>query len=123
MSDWTVTKTRVFGGRWEGAVTGPVHGTPDLDVTLRDQHIDGVTVVPTGEPGSFALTIPVPVEAIGDGIHVILITDKADAETLAHFSVLTGDALSGSLQAEVELLRDELDMLKRAFRRHCAAQD
>ena len=32
---------------------------------------------------------------------------------------IAGEAVSDDLRAEVELLRAELDMLKRAFRRHC----
>ena len=38
---------------------------------------------------------------------------------LGHFSIIAGEALGEDLHAEVELLRAELDMLKRAFRRHC----
>jgi hypothetical protein len=38
---------------------------------------------------------------------------------LASFAFLAGDALSEDIRAEMDLLRDELDMLKRAFRRHC----
>jgi outer membrane protein assembly factor BamA len=33
--------------------------------------------------------------------------------------LIAGEALGDDIRVEVELLRDELDMLKRAFRRHC----
>ena len=33
--------------------------------------------------------------------------------------MITGEPLGDDIRAEVELLRAELDMLKRAFRRHC----
>ena len=38
---------------------------------------------------------------------------------LGDFTLMAGDAVADDLRAEVELLRAELDMLKRAFRRHC----
>ncbi|MFZ5749697.1 MAG: hypothetical protein ACOY5U_01375 [Pseudomonadota bacterium] len=40
--------------------------------------------------------------------------------TLASFVVIGGAPVEADLRAEVELLRAELDLLKRAFRRHCA---
>ena len=38
---------------------------------------------------------------------------------IGHVSLLAGEALGDDIRAEVALLRAELDMLKRAFRRHC----
>ena len=38
---------------------------------------------------------------------------------LDSFALMSGDALSYDIRAEMTLLREELDMLKRAFRRHC----
>ena len=44
----------------------------------------------------------------------------ADANVkLGDFTLIAGEPLADDLRAEVELLRAELDMLKRAFRRHC----
>jgi hypothetical protein len=52
-------------------------------------------------------------------VQTFLITDTATDETLNSFSLLSGDALAGDSRAEITLLREELDMLKGAFRRHC----
>jgi hypothetical protein len=38
---------------------------------------------------------------------------------LGSFSIVAGDALAEDIRAELSLLRAELDMLKKAFRRHC----
>ena len=38
---------------------------------------------------------------------------------LASFTVVMGQPLDEDIRAEMALLRAELDMLKRAFRRHC----
>ena len=40
-------------------------------------------------------------------------------DRIGDFALMSGDALSYDIRAEVTLLREELDMLKRAFRRHC----
>lgn len=116
MSDWTVTKTRFAGGVWEGVVTGD--GTrPEIEVVLGQDPLADVTLDAVDE--GHLLRVPVPVETIGDGVVVFVIRDKAEGETLAHFAVLAGEVLGDSLEAEVALLRAELDLLKRAFRRHC----
>ena len=48
-----------------------------------------------------------------------VIERAANGETLGHVTLIAGDPLAEDLLAEVDLLRAELDMLKRAFRRHC----
>lgn len=42
-----------------------------------------------------------------------------DGTQLGHFTLITGVALGDDIRVEMELLRAELDMLKRAIRRHC----
>lgn len=114
-----LTKTRIRAGIWEGVLTG-APDSPALEVTLQDQHLSGVTVTPVPErSGEFAVRVPVPAEALNEGVQTFLIRDKAAGETLAHFTIITGVAMEDDLRAEIDLLRAELDMLKRAFRRHC----
>jgi hypothetical protein len=71
------------------------------------------------KPGNWRVSVPIAAGSIADGIQVYLIADAASGEKLAAFSIAAGDVLQDDLRAEVELLRAELDMLKRAFRRHC----
>jgi hypothetical protein len=59
------------------------------------------------------------VDLIGDGAQTFLIFDKDTGETLDSFTIIAGDAVSDDIRAEVALLRAELDLVKRAFRRHC----
>ena len=65
------------------------------------------------------MRIAVPAEVMNEGVQSFLICDKGTGETLAHFTIITGVAMEDDMRAEVDLLRAELDMLKRAFRRHC----
>ena len=108
----TLTKTRIREGIWQGLLSGPAEG---LEVTLLGEVIAGVTVTPC--PGGHEVRVPIPASALNDGVQTFLI--RQGAETLAHFTIITGVAMEDDLRAEIDLLRAELDMLKRAFRRHC----
>ena len=112
-----LTQTRIRGGVWEGVLTGAVE-PPSLEVVLLEAVLPGLAV--TALPGgNWAVRIAIPAEVLSEGVQTFLIRDKASGQTLAHFTVITGVAMEDDMRAEVDLLRAELDMLKRAFRRHC----
>jgi hypothetical protein len=114
-----LVQTRIRAGVWEGVLTG-AGDAPALDVSLLGHPVAGVTVQPLPDrPGAHAVRVPIPVEALNEGVQTFLITEMASGEKLAHFTVVTGVAMEDDLRAEIDLLRAELDMLKRAFRRHC----
>ena len=121
MSAFSLTKTRFREGLWEGLLTtiDKEAAHPEIAVTLRDLPVRGVTMSETKEPGRWVLQVPVPVEAVGDGVQTFLISDANANEVLDSFTLIAGEALGDDIRAEVDLLRAELDMLKRAFRRHC----
>ncbi|QFS84440.1 hypothetical protein [Roseivivax sp. THAF197b] len=121
MSGYTLTKTRFKEGVWEGLITAVASDapTPEVAVSLDGKAVGAVRVSALGAAGQWLLEIPVPVEAIGDGVQTILVTDANADVTLGAFTMIAGDALAEDIRAEIELLRAELDMLKRAFRRHC----
>ena len=115
----TLTKTRIRAGVWEGVMSGPSE-QPVLEVLLLGAPVAGVIVTAIPErQGEWAVRVPVPVEALSEGVQTFVIRDVATEEKLAHFTIITGVAMEEDLRAEVDLLRAELDMLKRAFRRHC----
>ncbi len=119
MAAMTLTKTRIRAGVWEG-VLGGATAQPALEVTLLERPLPGVSLQPVPDrPGHWLVKVPIPAEALNDGVQTFLIRDKVANETLAHFTVVTGVALEDDIRAEIDLLRAELDMLKRAFRRHC----
>lgn len=117
MADIKLTKTNLRAGTWEGVLTGQ-EARPHLEAVLNDTALGTVEVEPR-EAGGWAVRVPVPPGLLSDGFHTVLIVDATNRSQLAAFSVMAGDALDSDLRAEVELLRAELDMLKRAFRRHC----
>jgi hypothetical protein len=120
MNQRILTKTRIRAGVWEGVLASGGLEPPAREVFLLEAPLPGVTVtaMPEGK-GEWAVRVPIPAEVLNEGVQTFLIRDKADGETLAHFTIVTGVAMEDDIRAEIDLLRAELDMLKRAFRRHC----
>jgi hypothetical protein len=121
MSDLTLTKIRMRNGIWEARISTPNDSEtqPDIRVTYLDAPVGSVDLSEGDEAGLWNLTVPVPSQAVADGVHSFLIVDGSDDTKLGDFTLIAGEELADDLRAEVELLRAELDMLKRAFRRHC----
>lgn len=113
-----LTKTRLAEGVWEGILTRREGaGDPKLTVRHMDRTVAGLEVVPDDAKGHWRVRLPIPREAIADGMQTLVISDGDTV--LADITLIAGEALADDIRAEVELLRAELDMLKRAFRRHC----
>ncbi len=121
MTDFRLTKTRLFEGVWEGFLTSSSMDNlqPKLEVTHLNEPVLGLTLTEDTENGHWVVRVPVPVSVLADGVQTFLIRDQHSGEVLESFSILAGEALGDDIRAEVTLLREELDMLKRAFRRHC----
>lgn len=119
MTDFTLTKTRIRAGVWEGVILGATEA-PVLEVLHLEKPVAGVSVTAVpARPGEWLVQVPIPAELLSEGVQTFLIRNAATRDKLQHFTVITGVAMEDDLRAEVDLLRSELDMLKRAFRRHC----
>jgi hypothetical protein len=122
MTDLTLTKTRFRAGVWEGVLTSAEMrpNAPELSVTHLDQPVGEVSLrADTDHPGTWFLRIELPASLLADGMQTVLIYETDSDERLGTVTVLAGEALDDDIRAEMDLLRAELDMLKRAFRRHC----
>lgn len=120
MTELKVTHTRLFEGVWEGVLTGaPEDAPPDIEVTHRQAPLPGVEVIARERDEGWLLRVPVPPETLSDGVQTYLIRAATTGRDLASFAILAGDVLGDDIRAEVALLRDELELLKRAFRQHC----
>jgi hypothetical protein len=117
MSTLTLTATKMRRGVWEGVITQTGKGVPQIAVTHLDTPVPDFDLVESGD--TWVLRVPVPAEAIADGVQTFLINDLSDGTRLGYFTLIAGEALGDDMRVEMELLRAELDMLKRAFRRHC----
>lgn len=113
----SVTRTRFAGGLWEGEVHGTGERRPPVEVVYADRAVPDVSLS-ADEGGRWRLRFPVPADAVGEGVHTLLIRSTETGETLDSLTLLAGDPMDGDLRGEVALLRAELELLKRAFRRH-----
>lgn len=119
MPDIRLTKTRIRAGVWEGVLSG-MADQPALDVQHLEKPVPGLVVTAIADrPGEWAVQVPIPSDLLTEGVQTFLIRNAATGDTLAHFTIITGVAMEDDMRAEMDLLRAELDMLKRAFRRHC----
>lgn len=122
MSEITVTATRMKEGVWEALLRREREedhaDLPSVEVTLDNAAVPDVQVIPDQE-GGYVLRVPIPREAICDGVQTFLVHEAGSGEKLGAFTLIAGEAVEDDIRAEIELLRAELDMLKRAFRRHC----
>lgn len=121
MTAYSLSKSRFFEGVWEGVIAGSSDDAPkpSVDVRVHDTAIPGVEILPLPDPGSWLLKVPVPANMIADGVHTFVISEDRMGTALGNFSIIAGDAAGEDIRAELSLLRAELDMLKRSFRRHC----
>ncbi|WP_237072655.1 hypothetical protein [Pseudaestuariivita rosea] len=103
-------------GIWEGILKTASDHAPQIKVLFLDDEVEGVDVDKHND--GWRIRIPIPRQAITDGIQTILIKDDITDQLLNSISLVSGDPLADDLRAEVSLLRAELDLLKRSFRKY-----
>lgn len=113
MTQTTLTPVRFENGIWEGALTSVT--APRVEVLYQGQSLSDIDVAPDGDVWS--LRISVPNTALSEGVHSFVVLDIPTGEKLGSFAIIAGTPAADDLLAEVDLLRAELDMLKRAVRR------
>jgi hypothetical protein len=104
-----ITARRLSEGVWEARV----EGAQAVTVTHQGRTLPDVTLA------GGVLRVPLPPETLSDGVQTYVVSDTGTGEVLGSFALVAGEPLAQDVRAELELLRAELDMLKRAFRRHC----
>ena len=115
----TLTQTWFANGLWEGILTGAPTDAPMVEALHQSVALAGVAVTPKpGRSGVFVVRLPIPTSVLGEGVQSILL--RLEDKVLAQITIVAGVPLEDDLRAEIGLLRAELDLLKRAFRRHVA---
>lgn len=124
MAEVTLTRMRLAEGVWEGLLSVRGAVVPKLALRHRDELVgEPETTAADKGPGgteNWLVRFRLPVERLSDGVQTFVIEDTATGDALAHETVVAGEILDEDIRAEVTLLRAELDLLKRAFRRHCS---
>lgn len=111
---------RISAGRWQAEVIVPAGGAaPAIEVWHQETRLDGVETGPAAAAGRWTVSVAIPAALLSDGVQTFVVREAGTGATLGHFSIVAGAPLEADLRAEIDLLRAELDMLKKAFRRHC----
>ncbi len=120
----TLTRMRLAEGVWEGLLSTRAKSAPRLRLRHRDELVGEPETTEAeatpGEPSRWLVRFRLPVDRLSDGVQTFVIEDAATGDALAHETIFAGEIVEEDIRAEVSLLRAELDLLKRAFRRHCS---
>lgn len=111
--------TRIKAGVWHGDLTGAGQEQPLLQVTHLGQPLPQVNCTYDAAHDVWQVAVPIPAAMIADGVHSFLITDQSGV-TLDSFTLIAGAPVAEDLRTEISALRGELEVLKKAFRAHCA---
>ena len=126
MPDMTLTRMRLVEGVWEGLLSAPSSVSPRLRLWHQDELLGEPETIPSenglADKASWLVRFQLPVERLSDGVQTFVIEDAETGDALAHETLIAGEALDQDARAEIALLRAELDLLKRAFRRHCSEE-
>lgn len=117
-----LSRKRIYNGVYEGVYIGHKAEVtaPALELKYLGENLSEVTVKKLDEhENTWVVRCSIPIEAITDGIQTFLLCIAGENTVLDSFSIVAGEPLDDDLRNEINLLREELDMLKRAFRRHC----
>ena len=78
MSDYDLVRTRFAAGVWEGIVTARTSGAPAQHRgECAGPDYRGRATPRTGDPDAWSLRIPVPADAIGEGVQTFLIREAS----------------------------------------------
>jgi len=120
MDKATLEGGRLTSGRWQAELVVPGAVSPPLIEVLHDGvPLDGIDVGAPLSPGRWPVAVDLPASVISDGVQTFVVRDVATDAVLGQFTLIAGDPLAEDLRAEIALLRAELDLLKKAFRRYC----
>ena len=116
----TLTRTRLAGGIWEGLLATSQNVPPRLSLRHQDDIIGEPEMLAADAPRQWFVRFRLPLDRLSDGVQTFIVEDTDTGDALAHETIIAGALADDDLHGEVALLRAELDLLKRAFRRHCA---
>ena len=112
-------------GIWSGLLT--VKEAPARVALIQHGEIVSIARLEAATgTGSWQVEVALPSTVLTDGVHsLVLIADAGqknepplpDAVQLDHLHLMAGAPLEHELTAEIQLIRAELDLLKREFRR------
>jgi len=113
-----LTRVALKAGRYEGLLNTGGADIPVIELVHLDRVV-GHASVASEDAGTHRVTADVPAEVLSDGVQVMSLRSAADGAVLDRVFFLMGAGLDEDFRGELALVREELELLKRAFRRHC----
>jgi hypothetical protein len=121
MDGESLIRVRLQGGRYEGLLTCADSAGTGIEAVHEGRVIAAATLSPDEDrQSSWRAAVDLPGEVIGEGVQVIALRSTTTGKVLDRITLMAGAPLDEDIRVELALLRDEVEMLKRAFRRHCA---
>ena len=78
-------------GVWEGVITNTHPEKPQLNVTHLNKEVPVFELTENKEEDLWLLQVPIPEEAIADGVQTFAISDKIDGARISHFTLISGE--------------------------------
>lgn len=112
------------GGLWSGILTAD--SAPRRVFLLRHGEILSFAKLMAVGDGRWDVSVDIPASVLSEGTHSLtLVADEGEGEGaplpdsihLDHLSLIAGKILDDDLAAEIALIRSELELIKREFRR------
>lgn len=122
MAEISLQRTALKAGRYEATLEAPGQ-VPVLEFVHLEKVVAVARLTETDQEGRYHVSADLPPVVLSDGVQVVALRSAADGRVLDRLTFLMGDALQGDFRAEISLLREELELLKSAFRRHCTETD
>jgi hypothetical protein len=117
---WTLQRTHVQAGQYQAVLTG-AGDPPVLEARHAGGLLEGLEIREiSGASGEWQVNLSLPPVLMADEVQVVMICDATTGTVLDCVTITTGLDPSEDLLAEMAVMRAELDMLKKAFRRHMA---
>ena len=86
---------------------------PSINICVGGEVIGNAET--TQNDDGFAVTAPIPAEALADGVTTIVFRLSTDQSVLGSYPIRAGSALDGDVVTDIAVLKTEVDALKAAF--------
>ncbi len=104
-------------GIWEVEIAAASVPALEIHTDLGDQLAPEIL---SEDDGTIRVRFALPPGLLGDGIQTLVLLEPTSCTVLDALQITAGEVPDDDMRAEMALLRAEIDLLKKAFRRHCA---
>ncbi len=123
MSEFTLTRQNIKAGKYIGILStrARVKAPPKIAVRLLDAVLgDAQVTADETRDRTWNVEAAIPASVLNEGVQTFVLHEQVSGDTLDSFAIVAGTPLQDDLRAEMALLRGELEMLKKSFRKHTA---